>query len=105
MEIIEIENDMRRVPSAIAAGALKNCYLKCGGDPANFKFLAGEKALIKKMATIVKQKGIQHFLKKIKVSTASGPANCNVQDIGIKIVDYYQKRYLRNSKTVILNFS
>ena len=114
-EIAEIEQDIRKIPPSTSNISLLKCFEKFDNKPQDFRFLAGERAILKLLAATVKKRGINRFFKKEKATL--GPAErptpaktisslsekvhmddeaAHASLIRARVVKYYQTRFVIN---------
>lgn len=105
IEIANIEKDVQRVSIKTSNVDMLKCFEKFENNPADFRFLAGERAIMKMLAATVKKRGINYYFRKDK-QTSSGaasrtsPGTSQLQtqpspdSIREKVVKFYEKRYV-----------
>lgn len=100
-EIKAIENDMQRISQTqLNSNAnLKSCFEKFDHNPEDFRFLAGDKAILRMLASTVKKRGFNHYMKKkncqVSQVTHLNPS-INVVECAVairrRVLEFYQKR-------------
>lgn len=106
-EITNIEQDVKNISTTTAPKELLKCFEKFGNQLKDFRFLAGERAILKLLAATVKRRGINHFFRKERkaansIATIPGLPTAKVQMeqdmdhaslIRQRVIKYYQTRY------------
>ncbi|XP_058830744.1 uncharacterized protein LOC131689568 [Topomyia yanbarensis] len=99
-EIAAIEEDIRRLPEIlnIPAGdlSLKKYHGRFLQNPERFRFMAGERAILKLIASCVQRKGINHYLryaeKREKEVIVPGSLETSAAEVRRKVIDFYNER-------------
>ncbi|XP_055528238.1 uncharacterized protein LOC129720692 [Wyeomyia smithii] len=99
-EISAIEQDIRQLPEIMGKSARDSSMQKYFGRfvnaPERFRFMAGERAILKLIASCIQRKGINHYLrfaeKREKDWMTQGTHESNAQEVRRKIIDFYNER-------------
>lgn len=99
-EIAAIEEDIRRLPEIMNVPAsdpsLKKYFGRYSHSPDRFRLMAGERAVLKMIASCIQRKGITHYLRAVerREKEVVVPANIDKQghDVRKKIVDFFNDR-------------
>lgn len=101
-EIKAIEEDMQRIPKSQSDSnaKLRNCFEKFENEPKDFRFLSGDKAIIRMLAATIQKRGFNHYMKRQKIFKKSHQTQHrtteNVVDcesaIRRRVLEFYQKR-------------
>lgn len=91
-DMLAIEKDIKQATTKTMSVAMQENIQKFD-SPSEFRFLSGDRAIIKLIAEAVKKRGFSHYFRKHTVSTPSPEFSENpVGTIREKIVSFYRKR-------------
>ncbi|XP_053688668.1 uncharacterized protein LOC128737918 [Sabethes cyaneus] len=99
-EITAIETDIRQLPEIMGKPARDPSMQKYFGRfinaPERFRFMAGERAILKLIAACIQRKGINYYLrfaeKRERDWQSQGSHESNAAEVKRKIIDFYNER-------------